>query len=203
MQNGEAKLQIHDAESDREALGKQKLKHSSPTPTNTTTHVRMAAVVCVNWMVNTAWDRELSAFMFVAATVRIAFPASMARKMSSWEETSSFFRPSTKGPLLGSSRTYRDRGGRGGSGRLGYTRRTRRWKHHPELSCGIVRGMWSELAGDGKAGWAGRGWVGMQNGKDYMGEGGGTRVLLFTVTRTRRLPPLSGPRRSCTGGNRQ
>jgi hypothetical protein len=38
-----------------------------------------AAVVCVNTMVNTAWERDDCAFIAVAATVRMALPLSMAR----------------------------------------------------------------------------------------------------------------------------
>lgn len=38
--------------------------------------------VCVRMMLNTAWDRLLSSFIFVAATVRDLFPSDISDSMS-------------------------------------------------------------------------------------------------------------------------
>ena len=57
-------------------------------------------------MENTAWDRELSAFICVAATVRDLLPSDITSLMSMNDVTASFDRPSTYGPRLLCSLTF-------------------------------------------------------------------------------------------------
>jgi hypothetical protein len=59
-------------------------------------------------MVNTAWERDDTGFMSVAATVRSLSPASISSAISAYDVTDRELRPSTNGPVTGCSRTRRD-----------------------------------------------------------------------------------------------
>lgn len=63
--------------------------------------------VCVNTIENTACDRELSAFIWVAATVRDLFPSDINSSISLNDDTASLDRLSTYGPRTLCSRTFK------------------------------------------------------------------------------------------------
>jgi hypothetical protein len=57
-------------------------QRQQPSESRPRTHPVAAAVVCVNTIENIAWERDDTAFIAVDATVRMALPSSIARKMS-------------------------------------------------------------------------------------------------------------------------
>jgi hypothetical protein len=69
--------------------------------------VSLSCLFIVSSSVNTACDRELVSFMFVAATVRALLPSSIRFIISSYPFTTSLDRSSTYGPREGCSRTRR------------------------------------------------------------------------------------------------